>query len=83
MGQEGVTDGSETVGETEFAQGIAAMAASGKWGKTRVAEGIISGEAGLAKGGLLTLGAEKLEKVLHYHIGSRNFRGIRTFAVSY
>ena len=47
-----------------------------------MAEGIISGEAGLAKGGLLTLGAEALEKILHAHIGARNFRGIRTFAMA-
>ena len=59
------------VGETEFVQGIAAQAASGQYGNTLVAAGII----GFAD---LTLGAA-VSPVLEEHIAaSRNrFRGIR------
>jgi predicted TIM-barrel fold metal-dependent hydrolase len=59
------------VGETEFVQGIAAQAASGQYGNTLVAAGII----GFAD---LTLGAA-VSPVLEAHISaSRNrFRGIR------
>src|SRR5262249_29675263 len=59
------------VGETEFVNGIAAMAASGAYGPIRVAAGII----GFAD---LTLGA-KVEEVLAAHIaaGGGRFRGIR------
>ena len=59
------------VGETEFVQGIAAQSASGQYGTTRVAAGIV-GHADL------TLGAA-VAPVLEAHIAaSRNrFRGIR------
>ena len=59
------------VGETEFVQGIAAQSASGQYGETAVAAGIISFAD-------LTLGAA-VEPVLEAHIAaSRNrFRGIR------
>ena len=68
-----MTDGSQTVGETTFAQGVAAMAESGAWGKTRVCAGIISRVD-------LTLGAETVERYLRAHIAAgKNFRGIRSF----
>lgn len=59
------------VGETEFAQGIAAQSASGQYGQTRVAAGIV----GFAD---LTLGSA-VRPVLEAHLAaSRNrFRGIR------
>lgn len=59
------------VGETEFVQGIAAQAASGQYGTTLVAAGIVS-YADLALGAAVS-------PVLEAHIGaSRNrFRGIR------
>ncbi len=59
------------VGETEFVQGIAAQSASGQYGITAVAAGIV----GFAD---LTLGTE-VTRVLEAHIAaSRNrFRGIR------
>jgi len=59
------------VGETEFANGIAAMSASGIYGKTRVCAGIV-GHADLA------LGA-RVEPILHAHIraGGDRLRGIR------
>jgi predicted TIM-barrel fold metal-dependent hydrolase len=59
------------VGETEFVSGVAAMSASGKYGPTRVAAGIV----GFAD---LTLGA-KVEPVLEAHIaaGGGRFRGLR------
>src|SRR6202011_5019055 len=58
------------VGEVEFANGVAAMAASGTYGKTRVCAGIV----GYAD---LTLAA--VEKVLEAMIaaGGGRFRGIR------
>lgn len=59
------------LGETEFANGIAAMSASGAYGPTRVAAGIV----GLVD---LTIGA-RAEEVLALHMaaaGSR-FKGIR------
>ena len=60
-----------SVGETEFANGIAAMSASGAYGKARVCSGII----GAAD---LTLGA-RLRHVLEAHVraGGGRFRGIR------
>jgi L-fuconolactonase len=63
------------VGETEFVQGIAAQSASGQYGATRVAAGIVSHAN-------LTLGAAASE-VLEAHIAaSRNrFRGIRHSSV--
>ncbi len=59
------------VGETEFVNGIAAMSASGTYGPTRVAAGIV----GMAN---LLLGAA-VEPVLEAHIaaGGGRFRGIR------
>eukprot|EP01043_Picozoa_sp_COSAG02_P094401 COSAG02_NODE_30841_length_544_cov_1.008989_1_plen_85_part_10 len=42
MYTEGVMDGSQTVGETSFAQGVYDMANSGAWGSTRLCQGIIS-----------------------------------------
>ena len=62
------------VGEIEFANGVAAMAASGGYGKTRVCAGIV-GHADLA------LGAP-VKKVLEAMIvaGGGRFRGIRHIA---
>jgi L-fuconolactonase len=59
------------VGETEFVNGIAAQSASGQYGETRVAAGIV----GFAD---LTLGAA-VEEVLQAHISASpaRFRGIR------
>ena len=59
------------VGETEFVNGIAAQSASGQYGETRVAAGIV----GFAD---LTLGSA-VEPVLRAHIGAapERFRGIR------
>ncbi len=61
----------QPVGETEFVAGLAAMSASGGYGKTRVAAGIV----GYAD---LTLGA-RVEPVLEAHIraGGGRFRGVR------
>jgi predicted TIM-barrel fold metal-dependent hydrolase len=60
-----------SVGETEFALGQAAIAASGKYTSSRIAAGIV----GFAD---LTIGAE-LPEVLDAHIAAANsrFRGIR------
>lgn len=71
------TDGSEAlrcVGETEFVNGIAAMSASGIYGKTRVAAGII-GTADLKLG-------DAVGDVLDRQIaaGGGRFRGIRRAA---
>jgi L-fuconolactonase len=58
------------VGETEFVNGIAAMSASGAYGPTRIAAGIV----GFAD---LTLG-ERVGEVLDAHLAaSGRFRGIR------
>jgi len=59
------------IGETEFVQGISAMSASGGYGDTRIAAGIVSFAD-------LTLGRE-VETVLRAHMAvSRNrFKGIR------
>ncbi|MBD3646731.1 MAG: amidohydrolase, partial [Pseudomonadales bacterium] len=59
------------VGETEFVQGIAAMSASGNYGSTRVASGIVSFAD-------LTLGRE-VREVLEAHVAAspNRFRGIR------
>ena len=67
-------DGPESmrpVGETEFVNGIAAQSASGQFGETRVAAGIVS-FADLALGGAVEL-------VLEAHIAAApaRFRGIR------
>ena len=65
------------VGEVEFANGVAAMAASGTYGKTRVCAGIV-GHADL------TLGAA-VERVLEAMIeaGGGRFRGIRFITASH
>jgi L-fuconolactonase len=65
------------VGEVEFANGVAAMAASRTYGKTRVCTGIV----GYAD---LTLGAA-VEKVLEAMIaaGGSRFRGIRFITASH
>lgn len=59
------------VGETEFVNGIAAMSASGRYGRTRVCAGIV-GYADLMLG-------DAVEPVLAAHIraGGERFRGIR------
>ena len=59
------------LGETEFVQGIAAMSASGNYGATRIADGIVSFAD-------LALGAE-VEEVLWGHVSAspNRFRGIR------
>jgi predicted TIM-barrel fold metal-dependent hydrolase len=59
-----------SVGETEFVNGVAAMSASGGYGRTRVAAGIV----GFAD---LTLG-DRVGAVLDAHlVASPRFRGIR------
>lgn len=62
------------LGETEFVNGIAAMSASGLYGKTRVAAGIV-GTADLELG-------ERVRDVLEQHIelGGGRFKGIRVGA---
>src|SRR6476646_4814821 len=59
------------VGETEFVNGVAAMSASGIYGKTRHCAGIV-GHADLSLG-------SRLEPVLEAHLraGGDRFRGIR------
>ena len=78
----GAADGtSGSLGETEFAQGCAAMAASGNWGSTRVAAGIISAVGSPENPRGLDLGAEAVEKALRAHMAAgKNFRGVRTFS---
>jgi predicted TIM-barrel fold metal-dependent hydrolase len=65
------------VGEIEFANGVAAMAASGAYGTTRVCAGIV-GYADLARGA-------SVEKVLEAMIeaGGGRFRGIRFITASH
>src|SRR3984893_4943381 len=65
------------VGEVEFANGVAAMSASGTYGKTRVCAGIV----GYAD---LTLGAP-VERVLEAQVeaGGGRFRGIRFITASH
>ena len=65
------------VGEVEFADGIAAMAASGTYGRTRVCAGIV-GHADLMLG-------ERVEPVLEAMIaaGGGRFRGIRYITASH
>jgi predicted TIM-barrel fold metal-dependent hydrolase len=64
-------DAMKPVGETEFVNGIAAQSASGQYGDTRVAAGIV-GFADLALGAAV-------EPVLHAHLAAApaRFRGIR------
>jgi predicted TIM-barrel fold metal-dependent hydrolase len=61
----------KVVGETEFVQGIAAMSASGRYGETRVAAGIV-GTADLLLG-------DRVAPVLEAQIAAspQRFRGIR------
>lgn len=61
----------QPIGETEFVQGIAAQSATGKYGMTSIAAGIV----GFAD---LTLG-KAVEPVLEAHIaaGKNHFRGVR------
>ena len=61
----------KVVGETEFVRGIAAMSASGQYGDTRVATGIVGS-------GNLRLG-DRVAPVLEAHIAAspQRFRGIR------
>lgn len=63
--------GMEVVGEVEFVNGVAAMAASGRYGPTKVAAGIV-GTADLTRGAAI-------EAVLEAQIaaGGRRFKGIR------
>ena len=62
------------VGETEFANGLAAMSASGAYGSTRIAEGIV-GYCDLMLG-------DRAAPVLEAHMvaGGGRFRGIRNIA---
>ena len=62
---------SRPIGETEFVQGLAAMSASGGYGDTKVAAGIVS-YADLSSG-------EAVTAVLESHIAasSNRFRGVR------
>jgi predicted TIM-barrel fold metal-dependent hydrolase len=59
------------VGETEFVNGVAAMAASGRYGPILACEGIV-GRADLTGGAAV---AEVLER--HVHAGGGRFKGIR------
>jgi L-fuconolactonase len=65
------SDPMRMVGETEFVNGIAAMSASGQYGPTRIAAGIV-GRADLALG-------DAVSEILETHIaaGCGRFRGIR------
>jgi L-fuconolactonase len=67
----GVSDGMQFVGETEFVNGVAAMAASGRYGPVKACEGIV-GRADLSVGAAV-------EAVLERHVraGNGRFRGIR------
>ncbi len=70
--REGGPDEMRPVGETEFVNGVAAMSASGRYGKARICAGIV-GHADLR------LGA-RVEAVLEAHkrAGGDRFRGITT-----
>lgn len=59
------------VGETEFVGGVAAMAASGRYGPILACEGIV-GRADLAQGAVV---AEVLER--HVRAGNGRFKGVR------
>lgn len=71
-----VPDHMRPVGEVEFVNGISAMSASGRYGETRVAAGIV-GHADLALGAAV-------EEVLaaQVAVGGDRFRGIR-YSISY
>lgn len=74
MYRAGPPDPMKSVGETEFVNGIAAMSASGQYGETRVAAGIV-GTADPLQG-------DTFKGVLEAHIeaGGGRFRGIRRSA---
>ncbi len=59
------------VGETEFVNGVAAMSASGQYGKTKICAGIV-GHADLRLGG----GVRPVQQA-HIRAGGGRFRGIR------
>lgn len=63
-----------SLGETEFANGWAAMSASGGYGRTRVAEGIV----GFAELGLGARVREVLEA--HVRIAGPRFKGVRNIS---
>jgi predicted TIM-barrel fold metal-dependent hydrolase len=67
-------DGLRPVGETEFVNGIAAMSASGSYGPTRVAAGIV-GTADLRSGDAVAAALDA-----HIAAGGGRFRGIRRAA---
>lgn len=71
MYRQAASDALAPVGETEFVQGIAAMSASGGFGETKVASGIVSFAD-------LTLGRD-VKSVLGAHIqaSANRFKGIR------
>lgn len=71
MYRAGGPDALRVVGETEFANGVGAMAASGRYGPTRVCAGLV-GHADLRLGDRV---AEVLEA--HLRAGGDRFRGIR------
>ena len=59
------------IGETEFVNGIAAMSASGKYGKSKICAGIV----GFAD---LTLGASVSEVLeAQVNVGGGRFKGVR------
>lgn len=72
MWREDGPDELKPVGETEFVNGVAAMCASGTFGRTRACAGIV-GHADLR------LAPERVDAVLEAHIaaGGGRFRGIR------
>lgn len=67
----------QSVGEVEFANGIAAMAASGQFGPVRINAGIV-GSADLRLG-------ERVVDILeaHIHAGNGRYRGIRPHGVAF
>jgi len=67
----GAADGMEVVGEVEFVNGVAAMAASGRYGATQAFAGIV-GTADLTRG-------DAVEAVLaaQVEVGGGRFKGIR------
>jgi len=77
MYRAGGPDEMRPVGEVEFANGVAAMAASGIYGRTRVCAGIVAHAD-------LTLGA-RVEKVLEAQTaaGGGRFRGIRFISATH
>lgn len=70
MYRAGADDARRVLGETEFANGLAAMSASGRYGPTRVAAGIV---------GTALLQHDSAAEVLdrHLEIAGERFKGIR------